>query len=259
MITLSNKNQTATINKGELVSYKVNGYEIIHQKGSPGWGHSDTEMYPIIGPTDKTGFRVQVPKGNALQDQHGLLRELAYETLMSDTQSVHLQKTYKAGTLVKNSKYPEKSTIPRLIWPYDFQFKKSFILHEDYLEISFGVSGEKDMPFMIGYHPAFKLRTENPVISTDTNTYSLDEIMAAGNRAVEIPETTSLSLKDEKEISIKTTGFGNFMLWSPVASMVCIEPITFYPYGVAQSSLHEGFMYLNKQEEIFTIQMGLKK
>lgn len=47
------------------------------------------------------------------------------------------------------------------------------------------------------------------------------------------------------------------MLWSPVENMICIEPITFYPYAVDQAFLQEGFMYLDKQEAKFQLELGL--
>lgn len=258
MIKLTNTNQSVTINEGELTGYTVDGYELMHQKGSPGWGHTDTEMFPIIGPTNKVGYRVHVPKGNALQDQHGLLRELAYETLGTDDKSAIFQKTYTAGTIIKNSKYPDRSTAERLIWPYNFQFKKKVALTKNGLEITFTVTGELDMPFMIGYHPAFNLRTKNPVIKTNDRSYSIEEVMAAGDRALEVANTTELILADEKELILKSKGFGNYMLWSPVPTMICIEPISFYPYAVQQNQLSEGFRHLSNQEEVFEIQISVK-
>ena len=62
MVDLKLENQTVKIEKGELVSYNVGGYEYIHQKGSPGWRNADTEMFPIIGPTADAGFLVKTPK-----------------------------------------------------------------------------------------------------------------------------------------------------------------------------------------------------
>jgi len=63
---MHNKNMTALrlgkqsvqIDEGELVSYSVSGHEFIHQKGSPGWRNADTEMFPIIGPTNEANFKV---------------------------------------------------------------------------------------------------------------------------------------------------------------------------------------------------------
>ncbi len=229
------------IDQGELVGYEVAGHEFIHQKGSPGWGSSDTEMFPIIGPVNEAGFRVQVPRGNAIQDQHGHLRQFGYEYIeAADTQAV-FKKTYKAGTPIKNSKFPEKSTEQWLVWPYSFEFEKRFALKENALEVSFDISGERDMPFMLGYHPAFKLHSDTPVIKTDEREITLDEVLAVGNRALQVANCAEITLVDERTLTIKTEGFGHFMCWTEVRNMVCIEPITFYPYAVAQRNLHQGF------------------
>lgn len=233
---------SVSIDQGELVGYTVAGHEFIHQKGSPGWGSSDTEMFPIIGPVNEAGFRVQVPRANAaIQDQHGHLRQFEYTLIAaSDTQAV-FRKTYEAGTPIKNSKFPEKSTEQWLVWPYSFEFEKRFDLKDNALEIAFSISGERGMPYMLGYHPAFKLVSQSPVIKTDKKEITLDEVMAVGDRALEVPDCEETKLIDEKQITITTEGFGHFMLWSPAQNMICIEPITFYPYAVAQQELHEGF------------------
>ncbi len=241
------------IDAGELVSYQVGGYEYMHQKGSPGWRSTDTEMFPVIGPTAEAGFRVQVSRANAIQDQHGLLRELAYETVSKTETSAIFLKNYKSGTVVENSKYPEKSTARLLIWPFDFQFRKTFILTEKSLEIIFTVIGERDMPFMLGYHPAFKLRSSNPKIISPGRSIDLSEVLEAGSRALEVPDCKDITLNDEKGVNLKTEGFGHFMLWTEVPNMICIEPITFYPYAVPQAKLHDGFQHLEGTREEFKV------
>lgn len=253
MVTLQVQNQRVAIDAGELVGYTVDGHEYIHQKGSPGWGSSDTEMFPIIGPTAEAKFQVQTPRDIAIQDQHGLLREMDYELISQKETEVVFQKKYKARTPVKNSKYPKKSTKEYLFWTYDFKFQKQFILSEAGLEVTFTVSGERDTPFMLGYHPAFKLHSENPEIIAANRIISLDEILTVGDRALEIPDGEDILLKDERELRIKTEGFGNFMLWAPVRNMVCIEPISFYPYAVEQRNLHESFQYLGDGPSTFKV------
>lgn len=255
MTKLQIDNQSVSIDKGELVSYKVDGHEFIHQKGSPGWGSSDTEMFPIIGPVNETGFQVQVPKGNAIQDQHGLLRQMEYLTVSSAETEAHFRKVYKAGTPVKNSKYPEKSPKQWLIWPYSFIFEKRFVLTEQGLEISFSISGEKDMPYMLGFHPAFKLHAENSSIQAKGQQITLEEVLEVGNRALQIEDCVEVTLQDKKDIKIKTEGFGHFMCWTLVRNMVCIEPITFYPYSVSQRKLHEGFEFLEGEPKIFKVKL----
>lgn len=253
MIHLQLENQRVKIDAGELVGYQVDGHEFIHQKGSPGWRSSDTEMFPIIGPTAEADFKVTTPKGNTIQDQHGLLREMGYKLhFQSDTKAM-FQKEYIAGTTIKNSKYPKKSTEAELSWPYNFQFTKHFALTDKGLEITFTISGDIGMPFMLGYHPAFKLQTKNPMIKTGDRAISLPEILAVGSRALQVPDCNEIMLRDERELLIKTHGFEQFMLWTEVSNMVCIEPITFYPYAVDQKNLQQGFQQLNSNEKEFSV------
>jgi galactose mutarotase-like enzyme len=253
MVHLSLGNAKAGIEAGELISYQVSGFEYMHQKGSPGWRNSDTEMFPVIGPTAEAGFRVHVPRGNAIQDQHGLLRELEYSLLSSTENTAQYIKSYKAGTVITNSKFPDKSTAQLLIWPFSFEFYKSFVLSENGLEINFRISGEKDMPFMLGYHPAFKLYTNSPTVIAGNRSITLESIMEAGNRALEVADCQRIILKDQKELCIKTEGFRHFMLWTEVPNMICIEPITFYPYSVGQMQLHDGFDYLTDEDRNFKV------
>ncbi len=255
MIELKNEHATVGIDAGELVSFVVNGHEFIHQKGSPGWRSSDTEMFPIIGPVNEAGFNVQVPRGNGVQDQHGLLRELEYKLHSQTDDSVVFVKYYKAGTPIKNSKYPDKSPKQWLMWPYSFGFEKSFSLKDTTLEITFTISGERDMPFMLGYHPAFKLHSDTPTIKTNQLEISLDEVLEVGSRALQVENCTSITLKDEKEMTIETEGFGHFMCWTEVRNMVCIEPISFYPYAVSQRDLYRGFQHLEDDDAIFKVRL----
>ncbi len=245
MIKIRLGDQQAGIEAGELVSYKVTDHEFIHQKGSPGWGSSDTEMFPIIGPVDQAGFTVQTDKGKAIQDQHGLLRQFPYDLVASDGVSAQFEKRYKANTPIKNSKFPKKSTEEWLYWPYDFLFTKTFRITDEGLEISFEVSGEMGMPFMLGYHPAFKIHTKAPIIKTKNRSIALAEVLAAGSRALEVAHCNEISLIDKANITLRTEGFGHFMCWTEVDNMLCLEPITFYPYQLKQEELHKGFRHLN--------------
>ncbi|MBM1106179.1 aldose 1-epimerase [Aurantibacter crassamenti] len=246
-------NSRVNIESGELVSYVVNGHEFIHQKGSPGWRNSDTEMFPIIGPTSEADFQVKTERGYAVQDQHGLLRELEYELKSLSETSANYVKTYIANTAVQNSKFPEKSAVKDLSWPYNFTFQKQFTLSENGLEISFTIDGEKGMPFMLGYHPAFKLHSESPTVENENKSISLEDVLAVGNRAYQVSDCEKVVLKDKKNLVIKTEGFGNFMLWTEVSNMICIEPISFYPYAVNADKLHKGFQILNDSPKVFKV------
>jgi galactose mutarotase-like enzyme len=210
-------------------------------------------MFPIIGPTNEANFRVSTSKGEAIQDQHGLLREIPYEILSSTPTTAVYKKEYFAGEPIENSKYPLKSTEQWLSWPFTFSFQKSFELVNKGLEITFTVAGDQGMPFMLGYHPAFKLYSSSPTIQAGPDIITLSEILAVGNRALPVPDTESLTLRDTENITIKTEGFGKFMLWTEVPNMVCMEPISFYPYAVPQDRLHTGFLTLEKDPMVFKV------
>tara|TARA_R110002051_G_scaffold189613_2_gene258828 strand:- start:13350 stop:14129 length:780 start_codon:yes stop_codon:yes gene_type:complete len=249
---------TLEIDAGELVSYQVYQHEFMHQKGDPGWRSADTEMFPIIGPTADANFRVSTPKGAAIQDQHGLLRELKYQLIESSDTSALFKKSYTAHTKIQNSKYPDKSSEAVVTWPYDFEFLKKFELNENGLKISFSISGEKKMPFMLGYHPAFHLVTSNPTIQTENDTITLEEVLAVGSRAFQVENCDEIVLKDKHSLRIKTKGFHNFMLWTEVPNMICIEPITFYPYEVEQNNLDKGFRFLDSNSEVFQVFLSIE-
>lgn len=234
-ITLNSNdnNSIVKIEKGELVSYLKNGEELIHQKGNPGWRNSDTEMFPIIGPTEANNFTVSTPKGNCNQDQHGLLRELDYTIESQNKSNCTFNKNYTVNTTIENSKYPKKSPIKLISWPYNFIFKKAFSLSNESLKISFEIISEKGMPYMLGYHPAFMLNGNlEEVVIAKNKEISIPEIQKGGDTAYPILNTSEISLvkKIGTNINIKTKGFNNYMLWTPAANMLCIEPITAYPY-----------------------------
>lgn len=178
-------------------------------------------------------------------DQHGLHRELEYKLLEQKKDYAAFQKTYVARNKVKNSKYPKRSTVEDLHWQYDFQVTKEFFLEQEGLRIRFTIDGEEGMPYMFGYHPAFRLTDQFKGVDTGKETISLDRIMAAGSRALEVANKESVILSDETSLALHSTGFGHFMLWTEVPNMLCIEPITFYPYAVAQRELQQGFRFLS--------------
>jgi len=233
VITSPDKESTVVIDQGELISYSKYGEELIHQKGDRGWRNADTEMFPIIGPTEANDFIVNTARGEAIQDQHGLLRELSYDVLNQTAATIDYIKKYDKNTSVANSKYPEKSTKQTVFWPYSFEFKKKFRLTDEALSILFEINGEVGMPFMLGYHPAFKLSGKHTeIFKSATKQMTLQDILDVGSIAFPALDTDEISLikKEGYHINISTRGFNNFMLWTEVPNMVCIEPITAYPY-----------------------------
>jgi len=251
----ANGKAEAMIERGELISYRKDKEELIHQKGTPGWRNSDTEMFPIIGPTAANNFVVYTDRGEAIQDQHGLLRELEYKLLNQTENSAIFQKTYQKNTKIINSKYPEKSAEKIVFWPYSFEFKKKYVLSNEALAVQFEIKGEKGMPFMLGYHPAFKLSGNNTeTLKVNDKQIRLQEILDVGSIAYPALHANEITLvkKDGYHITLKTQGFDNFMLWTEVPNMLCIEPITAYPY-TGNNSFDENLFRRCNQTDNFEV------
>jgi galactose mutarotase-like enzyme len=253
VLELTSGTVRVTAQAGELVGLQIGDRDWMHKGSEPGWGHSDTEMFPIIGPTAETAYRVQVPKGNAIQDQHGLLREMEYGLVSQTDTGLVYEKKYQAGSLVPNSKHPQRSQAKWLIWPYTFRLTKTIRLLSNGVEVSFGLTGDKDMPYMIGYHPAFSIQTKQAKVIAGDREVTLPQVMDVGDRALELPDCQSLLLEDGGRLLLESSGFGHFMLWSPDPGMLCVEPISFYPYTAGPGKLHQGFRFLEEQEEQFTL------
>ena len=254
---LKDTNSTVTIENGELISFKKDNQEYIHQKGNKGWRNSDDEMFPVIGPTSKNNFRVHTKNGDAILDQHGLLRELEYRLISSDENSAKFIKKYSKNTLVNNSKFPAKSTEEKLYWPFDFTFEKNFTLENDVLNIEFIISSEKGMPFMLGYHPAFMLSdTGKETLQAGKEIITLKDVYKAGSNAFPVLGTDKIILKniDKKYVEITTVGFHNFMLWTEVDNMLCIESITQYT-SYTDQKFSEQNMHLSAGKNSFSVKI----
>ncbi len=84
---------------------------------------------------------------------------------------------------------------------------------------------------MLGYHPAFLLTGEDKeTLESGSKKITLQDIYEVGSNAFLVLETNEILLKNEDKpnVKISTENFKNFMLWTEVPNMICIEPITQY-------------------------------
>jgi len=110
---------------------------------------------------------------------------------------------------------------------------------------------------MLGYHPAFMLNGKlDELVKTNSEDISIQKIMDQGSIALPVLHTSEIHLIKEKglNISIKTDGFHNFMLWTEVPNMLCIEPITAYPY-TCEKALSEDLFLSSKGTDSFKIEI----
>jgi galactose mutarotase-like enzyme len=136
-------------------------------------------------------------------------------------------------------------------------FEKKFTLLNDALLIDFMIQSEEGMPFMLGYHPAFLLSaTGEETLMANNQKITLSDVLNAGSNAFPVLESDEILLinYDKKNLQINTKGFHNFMLWTEVNNMICIEPITQYTSFTNQQFSEEN-MQLSKGKNYFSVEI----
>jgi hypothetical protein len=108
---------------------------------------------------------------------------------------------------------------------------------------------------MLGYHPAFLLSNtgKETLISNDTEV-TLADVYKAGANAFPILNADKIILKNigRSDLEITTKNFNNFMLWTEVDNMLCIEPITQYTSYTDQKFSEEN-MSLSTGKNSFSV------
>jgi galactose mutarotase-like enzyme len=147
MITITNAVISATINpKGaELVSliHQASQIEYMWSADPAFWGKSSPVLFPIIGSVKEDTFFY----GNKLYNlpRHGFARERVF--------SVENQTDDSATFLLK-------SDITSLtVFPFPFELRLHYSLSENQLHVKYEVrnTGDAEMFFSVGGHPAFKV------------------------------------------------------------------------------------------------------
>ena len=110
---------------------------------------------------------------------------------------------------------------------------------------------------MLGYHPAFLLSNSGKeTLESKDLEITLEDIFKAGSNAFPVINSDKIVLKNKnkKDLEISTQGFDNFMLWTEVNNMLCIEPITQYTSYTDQKFSEEN-MSLSEGKNKFSIEI----
>lgn len=240
---------------GELISFKLNGQEKIHQgqdcldeKGRIYWKRHFPILFPIVGKLKRNQTLIN---GRTYEmSQHGFARDLEFEpiTKLDNFHSYLLRSN--ASTLIK--------------YPYDFSLYVTYRTDENKLTTIYKVinEGENNMPFGIGGHPAFIIDRDDLLkeeyyleFEEEENKihflYLVDGLIGteyARNRMIDkkrlpinkdsfnddaiiMKGITSNKISLKKKTGNKTlltmdfTGFPYLGIWSkPGAPFICIEP-----------------------------------
>lgn len=240
---------------GELISFKVNGEERIHQgestideNGKVYWKRHSPVLFPIVGKLKKNqtligGRTYELP-------QHGFARNLEFEPI-TKLDNFH-------SYVLKSNKYT------LLKYPYEFELYNTYRTEENKLTTIYKVvnTGLINLPFGIGGHPAFRIDKEefkkgNYYLEFEEEEekvhflYLVDGLIATqyaknimldkkripidshsfDNDAIIMKGITShkISLKNKSTgkllLTMDFTDFPYLAIWSkPNAPFICIEP-----------------------------------
>lgn len=246
---------TTTNLGGELLSFKLEGIEKIHQgeeardeKGNVYWKRHAPVLFPIVG---KLRRNQTIINGKTFDmSQHGFARDLEYEPV-TKLDNFH-------SYVLRSNSY----TMAR--FPYHFELYNTYIQEENKLTFLYKVvnNGTSIMPFAIGSHPAFKIDQDdlkrgnyylefedeeklvhflylidglvgtdyaknqlinNRILKLDDHTFDNDAIIIKG------VQNKNISLKNKRTgktvLRMNFEGWPYLGIWAkPGAPFICLEP-----------------------------------
>ena len=236
---------------GELVSFKLNGVERIHQgedcvdeNGKVFWKRHSPVLFPTVGKLKKNqtiinGKTYEMP-------QHGFARDMDFDEISKTETKHHYMLKYNEETLKK--------------YPYKFELHVIYEIIEDTLTVTYKVKNidDKTIYFGLGGHPAFNcdysngeyeivfnqkednlefLKLKNGLIDTENakniiqdnkiwlkeDTFDNDAVIMKNIKSNKV--TLQNHKTNQKILEFDFTGFPFLALWSKKgAPFVCIEP-----------------------------------
>lgn len=240
-----------TSKAGEILSVydKLKNREVMYQ-GDQGWSGRNPTLFPVVGSTWKGGS-YEIDGKTYTMKNHGLIRYADLDETIYPDKIVY--------SLQSNDETREK-------YPYDFDYEMTYRLDPDpdinnRLCVDFKITntGETDMPFSFGLHPAFKTSQSpeeafedfsieyapagparqivftpdgDPVqredVVLDTWNLNRDDLKKYATLVYEDPKCTSATLKykDEPRVCMTFKDYPYLAFWShPTPSdFICIEP-----------------------------------
>ncbi|EOH98555.1 aldolase 1 epimerase LacX [Enterococcus haemoperoxidus ATCC BAA-382] len=156
-VQIENEYLIATIAEdgAELVSLKSkkNNIEYIWQGDPAFWGRHAPVLFPVVGRLKEDQYTYE--EHTYPMSQHGFARDSLFEVIEHGSELVSLS--------LKSSKDSKK------VYPFDFELILSYALEADNLVVNYQVenTGNSEMYFSIGGHPAFNVPLEQELSFND--------------------------------------------------------------------------------------------
>lgn len=249
-VLLINKKSSAVINSfgAELKSYQTDLETELMWEGNPKiWGKTSPVLFPAIGSVMNNKTKINGTEYE--MKKHGFARDMDFEFIEADSSKT------KAVFVLKSTDETKAN------YPFDFEFRITYILNRDSLDIKYMVknNSESNMPFCIGGHPAFAVANLNDYRlefsekeTADTPVMDLHtRLFQNGNRIHRLKEQSTFRLNyhmfnndvvyfdkikskavsmlnsDNRGVKVEYRGFNSLGLWTPAgmkAGFLCIEP-----------------------------------
>ena len=246
---------TTTSLGGELISFKLDGIEKIHQgedckddKGKVYWKRHAPVLFPVVGKLKRNqtiinGRTFEIP-------QHGFARDLEFEPVTK----LHNFHSY----VLRSNKYTQAR------YPFDFELYNTYRQEGNKLIVIYKVinRGSSSMPFGLGGHPAFKIDPDdlkrgnyylefkeeedkshflylvdglvgteyaknklinNRILPLDEHTFDNDALIIKGiqNKKISLNNTRTR----KTVLTLDFEGWPYLGIWSkPEAPFICLEP-----------------------------------
>ncbi len=241
MITMKNEHLTVSVNPfgAELSSIvDTNGREYMWQGDSAFWSGRAPILFPITGRLLSDSYTYKGEK--YYLQQHGFARKNAYTLAEASDVEAYFTLASNADT--------------KRVYPFDFLLTAAFRLDGKNVTVSNIIknTGEEDMYFSVGAHPAFNIDLGDHVVFAEKETFVTklfegglavgEKVFAEDTDTIEITEhifdndalffenlkSTSATIVSKKDGPILKMSYDKspFVgIWSkPTAPYVCIEP-----------------------------------
>lgn len=125
------------------IKNKVTGLQYMWSGDAAVWGKTSPILFPIVGTLKENVFYYNGHK--YVLPRHGFARDRVFEIIE--------QSEDKAVFALRSD------DVSKSVYPFDFELRVIYTLHEAMLHVTYTVanSGEQEMLFSLGAHPAFKV------------------------------------------------------------------------------------------------------
>jgi len=142
-LTLTSGSSAATISRrgAEILSWQVGGRDLIWNGDPAFWAFRAPILFPVVGASSDA--QVRVDGRSYPMPQHGFARTLDFDVVEQAEDEVRLRL--------------EDSSDTRPHYPFAFRLDVAIRLAPEAVHLRFSVhnTGDRPMPYALGYHPAF--------------------------------------------------------------------------------------------------------